>query len=60
LTWKDYPEKFLKAFLYENILIKLHFKNPHVVKEECGDKVMVVYIDIYGNEFKEVLPIRKR
>lgn len=39
-----------------------HLKNITIplVKEECGDKVMVVYIDIYGNEFKEVLNIKKR
>lgn len=37
----------------ENITIPLN-------KEECGDKVMIVYIDIYGNEFKEVLNLRKR
>ena len=29
-------------------------------KEDCGDKIMVVYVDIYGNEFKEVLPMKKR
>ncbi len=28
-------------------------------KEDCGDKVMVVYVDIYGNEFKEVLSVKK-
>jgi site-specific DNA-methyltransferase (adenine-specific)/adenine-specific DNA-methyltransferase len=28
-------------------------------KEDCGDKVMVVYVDIYGNEFKEVLLVKK-
>lgn len=27
-------------------------------KDDCGDKLMVVYVDIYGNEFKEVLPLR--
>jgi adenine-specific DNA-methyltransferase len=27
--------------------------------EECGEKIMVVYIDIYGNEFKEVFTLRK-
>ncbi|MDI6714155.1 MAG: site-specific DNA-methyltransferase [Thermodesulfovibrio sp.] len=25
--------------------------------EECGEKIMVVYIDIYGNEFKEVFTL---
>lgn len=28
-------------------------------KEDCGDKIMVVYVDIYGNEFKEVLSVKK-
>lgn len=39
-----------------------HLKNITIPlnKEECGDKIMVVYIDIYGNEFKEVLNLRKR
>lgn len=39
-----------------------HLKNITIplIKEECGDKVMIVYIDIYGNEFKEVLNLRKR
>lgn len=28
-------------------------------KQDCGDKIMIVYVDIYGNEFKEVLSIKK-
>ena len=28
-------------------------------KEDCGDRIMAVYVDIYGNEFKEVLSIKK-
>lgn len=28
-------------------------------KDDCGDKIMVVYVDIYGNEFKEVLFVKK-
>jgi hypothetical protein len=24
----------------------------------CGKKIMIVYIDIYGNEFKESLRVR--
>lgn len=28
-------------------------------KEELGDKIMVVYSDIYGNDFKEVLEIKE-
>lgn len=28
-------------------------------KEDCGDRIMAVYVDIYGNEFKEVLSLKK-
>jgi len=28
-------------------------------KQDCGDKIMVVYVDVYGNEFKEVLSIKR-
>ena len=28
-------------------------------KQDCGDKIMIVYVDIYGNEFKEVLSIKR-
>ncbi|MEK9150120.1 MAG: hypothetical protein AAB267_08770, partial [Candidatus Desantisbacteria bacterium] len=33
-----------------------HLKNIAISlnKQDCGDRVMVVYIDIYGNEFKEI------
>ncbi len=27
-------------------------------KKDCGEKIMIVYIDIYGNEFKESLRVR--
>ena len=27
-------------------------------KDDCGDKLMIIYVDIYGNEFKEALPLR--
>ena len=27
-------------------------------KKDCGKKIMIVYIDIYGNEFKESLRVR--
>jgi site-specific DNA-methyltransferase (adenine-specific)/adenine-specific DNA-methyltransferase len=30
-----------------------------IKEDECGDKVMVIYIDIYGNEFKEVFQLRE-
>ena len=28
-------------------------------KEDCGDRIMAVYVDIYGNEFKEILSLKK-
>jgi site-specific DNA-methyltransferase (adenine-specific)/adenine-specific DNA-methyltransferase len=28
-------------------------------KQECGDKIMVIYVDVYGNEFKEILSIKR-
>ncbi len=31
---------------------------PSFTKKECGRRIMVVYVDIYGNEFKEELKIR--
>ena len=27
-------------------------------RSDCGDAIMVIYIDIYGNEFKEVLSLK--
>jgi site-specific DNA-methyltransferase (adenine-specific)/adenine-specific DNA-methyltransferase len=30
---------------------------PDISRTECGDKIMIIYIDIYGNEFKEELRI---
>ncbi len=30
---------------------------PTFNKNECGNKIMVIYVDIYGNEFKEELKI---
>lgn len=42
----------------ENMLVVLkeldHISLPKIPKSECGDQIMVVYVDIYGNEFKEV------
>lgn len=31
---------------------------PGIPLNKCGNKVMIVYIDIYGNEFKEELKVR--
>lgn len=49
----DEPEEDLKKELKQQkeIVIPLN-------KKDCGKKIMIVYIDIYGNEFKESLRVR--
>ena len=49
----DEPEENLKKELKQQkeIVISLN-------KKDCGKKIMIVYIDIYGNEFKESLKVR--
>ena len=49
----DEPEKDLKKELKQQkeIVIPLN-------KKDCSKKIMIVYIDIYGNEFKESLRVR--
>ena len=49
----DEPEEDLKKELkkQKEIVIPLDKKN-------CGKKIMIVYVDIYGNEFKESLKVR--
>ena len=31
---------------------------PVISKDECGGKLMIIYVDIFGNEFKEVFEIK--
>lgn len=31
---------------------------PPILKKECGKKLMLVYVDIYGNEFKEEFKLK--
>lgn len=31
---------------------------PPILKKECGNKLMLVYVDIYGNEFKEEFKLK--
>lgn len=49
----DEPEEDLKKELKQQkeIVISLN-------KKDCSKKIMIVYIDIYGNEFKESLRVR--
>ena len=46
----------------ENIKEELKHINqislPPFPKEECGERMMVIYVDIYGNEFKEELKLK--
>lgn len=46
----------------ENIKEELKHANhillPPIPKKECGKKLMVIYVDIYGNEFKEEFKLK--
>lgn len=46
----------------ENIKEELKHTNqislPPIPKKECGKKLMVIYVDIYGNEFKEEFKLK--
>ncbi len=35
-----------------------HIMLPPIPKNECGKKIMIVYVDIYGNEFKEEFKLK--
>ncbi|PIP20151.1 MAG: hypothetical protein COX40_06355 [Candidatus Omnitrophica bacterium CG23_combo_of_CG06-09_8_20_14_all_40_11] len=55
---KEEPEEVIdntkiRAALKGQKEIKLEFS-----KEACGKEVMVVYVDIYGNEFREILKVK--
>lgn len=53
------PKKKRKADEENPEIIKEELKHtsqillPPIPKNECGKKLMVIYVDIYGNEFKE-------
>lgn len=32
---------------------------PPILRNECGKKIMIIYVDIYGNEFKEEFGVEK-
>jgi adenine-specific DNA-methyltransferase len=50
---KEVDEENLKEELKKQKIISIELN-----KKDCGDKLMVIYIDIYGNEFKEVLSLK--
>ena len=51
-TKKDETEEEIKAALKKKREIKKEFP-----KNECGKQIMAIYVDIYGNEFREVFKI---
>jgi adenine-specific DNA-methyltransferase len=51
---EDEPEMDVKEELKQVSKIKL----PVIPVNECGNRVMIIYIDIYGNEFKEEFKVK--
>src|SRR5690606_32477054 len=33
-------------------------KLPKILKKQCGKNLMVIYVDVFGNEFKEIFAIK--
>lgn len=50
---KEEDENNLKEELKKQKIINIELN-----KKDCGNSLMVIYIDIYGNEFKEVLSLK--
>jgi len=50
---KDEDEENIKEVLRKQKIISIELNI-----KDCGNKLMVIYIDIYGNEFKEVLSLK--
>lgn len=50
---KEEDEENIKKELKKQKIISIDLS-----KKDCGNKLMVIYIDIYGNEFKEVLSLK--
>lgn len=57
------PEKQKKEEENEEDIRKALKEQKNIIlslkKEEVGNKIMIVYVDIYGNEFKEIFNMRK-
>ncbi|MDP3444750.1 MAG: hypothetical protein Q8T08_17980 [Ignavibacteria bacterium] len=51
---KDEPVENIKEELKHLNQLSL----PPIPKKECGKKLMLVYVDIYGNEFKEEFKLK--
>lgn len=52
ISKKEENEDEIKKELKKKKEIKIEFD-----KKECGKNIMAVYVDIYGNEFKEILRV---
>ena len=58
------PKKKKKPSKEENENIKEELKRinqislPPIPKKECGKNLMIIYVDIYGNEFKEEFKLK--
>lgn len=58
------PKKKKKKEEDESQDIKVELKQtnqialPPIAKKECGKKLMLIYVDIYGNEFKEEFKLK--
>jgi adenine-specific DNA-methyltransferase len=50
---KEESEENIKEELKKQKIISIELN-----KKDCGNRLMVIYIDIYGNEFKEVLSLK--
>ena len=48
----DRPEKIKIGLSQQKEIIR------EFSKKECGKRMMVIYVDIYGNEFKEVFKVK--
>lgn len=50
---KDQDEETIKTELKKTKIITKEF-----LRKDCGKEIMVIYIDVYGNEFREIFKIK--
>lgn len=56
---EDEEEKIEYEFgIKEKLKSKQLISLPSINRNECGNKIMIIYIDIYGNEFREILEVK--
>ncbi|MBS3998947.1 MAG: site-specific DNA-methyltransferase [Desulfobulbaceae bacterium] len=54
---KDDDEE-VKSNLKEELKHSKEIKLPAIPKKECGKRMMLIYVDVYGNEFKEEFKVK--